>query len=100
MEANKIINSITEEAKGKLKPDLVKYGKNFRAISESAILDVLNPLLKEKGIYYEPRIAKYDLRYEKIYNSYDSNGNLLNNLVFIASRVLISANSVSDIGRE
>ena len=84
MEIHKIINSITEEAKSKLKPDLVKYGKNFRAISESAILDVLNPLLKEKGIYYEPYIKSYKLNTEKVYNSYDSNGNLLNNLVFIA----------------
>ena len=45
-----IINEISSEAKNKFKPDLKKYGKNFRAISESAVLEVLNPLLEKYKI--------------------------------------------------
>ena len=41
-------------ATGKLTPDLMKCenGNNFRAISEKAILDVLDPILEEQGIFY------------------------------------------------
>lgn len=41
-------------ATGKLTPDLMKCenGNNFRAISEKAILDVLDPILDEQGIFY------------------------------------------------
>ena len=34
------------------KPDLLKVGNNFRAISESAILDAINPVLYDKNIDY------------------------------------------------
>lgn len=98
MEDLNFVNFISRESRGKLKPDLVKYGKNFRAISESAILDVLNPLLEENSIFYEIKIKDYDLKTEKIYNSYDSNGNLLNNLVFIATvHVILRFNQLDPI---
>ena len=61
-----IINTISEEAKNKFKPDLKKYGKNFRAISESAVLEVLNPLFKEHNIAYEVIIQSKSLHIEKL----------------------------------
>ena len=79
-----IINEISEEAKNKFKPDLVKYGKNFRAISESAILEVLNPLFKTHGIAYQILIEKSELKTEKIACGRDSGGNLIEKLVFVA----------------
>lgn len=82
------INLISEQAKDKFKPDLKKYGKNFRAISESAVLDVLNPLLKEQQIAYEVIIKKSDLRIEKIKAGRDQAGNLIEKLVFIAEVVV------------
>jgi len=47
-----IVKTISEDKR--LKPDLMKCenGANFRAISESAILDAIGPVLNEKGIYY------------------------------------------------
>ena len=82
------INLISEEAKGHFKPDLKKYGKNFRAISESAVLDVLNPLLKKYQIAYEVIIKKSELRIEKINAGRDQAGNLIEKLVFVAEVVV------------
>ena len=82
------INLISEQAKGKFKPDLKKYGKNFRAISESAVLDVLNPLFKEQKIAYEVIIKKSDLRIEKVKAGRDQGGNLIEKLVFVAEVVV------------
>lgn len=82
------INSISEQAKGQFKPDLKKYGKNFRAISESAVLDVLNPLLKNNGLAYEIVIKKSDLHIQKINVGRDQSGNLIEKLVFIAEVVV------------
>lgn len=47
-----IVKTISEDKR--LKPDLMKCenGANFRAVSESAILDAISPILNEKGIYY------------------------------------------------
>lgn len=47
-----IVKTISEDKR--LKPDLMKCenGANFRAISESAILDAISPVLNEKGVYY------------------------------------------------
>ena len=78
------LNLITEKAKGQLKPDLKKYGKNFRAISESAVLEVLNPLFKEYNITYETIIEKSYLRIERINCARDQAGNLVQRLVFVA----------------
>ena len=79
-----IINEISEKAKGQLKPDLKKYGKNFRAISESAILETLNPLFKEYCIAYDIIIEEQRLHIEKINAGRDAAGNLIQKLVFIA----------------
>ena len=79
-----IINEISEKAKGQLKPDLKKYGKNFRAISESAILETLNPLFKEYCISYDIIIEEQKLHIEKINAGRDAAGNLIQKLVFIA----------------
>lgn len=79
------INKVCEQTKEKLKPDLIKYGKNYRAISESAILEVLNPLLKENRIAYMPVIKDYDLKIEKVKSGIDSSGFPVETLVFIAT---------------
>lgn len=82
------INKVSEEAKNQFKPDLKKYGKNFRAISESAVLETLNPLLSKYNIAYEVMITKTDLRVEKIKAGRDSEGNLIEKLVFIADAIV------------
>lgn len=82
------INKVSEEAKNQFKPDLKKYGKNFRAISESAVLETLNPLLNKYNIAYEVMIIKTDLRVEKIKAGRDSEGNLIEKLVFVADAIV------------
>ena len=86
-----IINEISEKAKGQLKPDLKKYGKNFRAISESAILETLNPLFKEYNIGYEVIIQEQKLVIEKVNAGRDTSGNLIQKLVFVAEAKVILA---------
>ena len=44
------------------KPDLMKVGKNFRCISESAILDVINPILIAYSIDYNIEVVEHDLK--------------------------------------
>lgn len=78
------INKISEESKNQFKPDLKKYGKNFRAISESAVLEVLNPLFNKYNIAYEVFIEKSELHIEKIRAGIDTGGNLIEKLIFIA----------------
>lgn len=85
MKREEIINAICEEAKGQLKPDLVKYGKNYRAISESSILETLNPLFKKHHIFYEVLTTKAELRTEKLNSGIDSSGCLIQTLTFIAT---------------
>lgn len=79
------INKISEEAKNQFKPDLKKYGRNFRAISESAVLEVLNPLFKKENITYDVIITDKELRLEKIKAGLDVAGNLIEKLVFVAN---------------
>lgn len=79
-----IINNISEEAKNQFKPDLKKYGKNFRAISESAVLEVLNPLFKKYNIGYQVIIKDKNLRIEKVKAGRDGAGNVIEKLVFVA----------------
>lgn len=52
MEFSKIIKKVNSDKR--LVPDLLKApkGNNFRAVSESAILDVINPILNEEGLFY------------------------------------------------
>lgn len=82
------INAISEDARGQLKPDLEKYGKNFRAISESAILDVLMPLLKKYKLIYIPKITNSKLTVEKIGTGSNAAGAPIQSLVFIAECVV------------
>ena len=44
------------------KPDLMKVGKNFRCISESAILDVINPILSNLSIDYNIQVLEHELK--------------------------------------
>lgn len=82
------INKISEESRNQFKPDLKKYGKNFRAISESAVLDVLNPLFIKYNIAYEVLIEKTNLRVEKVASGRDVNGNIIETLVFVADAIV------------
>ena len=84
MNLNQIINAISEEAKNKFKPDLKKYGKNFRAISDSALLEVLNPLFKKYDVAYEVVIQEQKLHIEHLKAGRDSSGNLIEKLLFVA----------------
>ena len=84
MNLNQIINTISEEAKNKFKPDLKKYGKNFRAISDSALLEVLNPLFKKHEVAYEVVIQEQKLHIEHLKAGRDSSGNLIEKLLFVA----------------
>ena len=82
------INKISEESRNQFKPDLKKYGKNFRAISESAVLDVLNPLFIKYNIAYEVLIEKTNLRVEKVASGRDISGNVIEKLVFVADAIV------------
>ena len=84
-----IINLISEEAKNKFRPDLKKYGKNFRAISDSALLEVLNPLFKKYDVAYEVIIQEQKLHIEHLKAGRDSAGNLIEKLLFVAEAKVI-----------
>ena len=64
MDFAEIIKQVSQDKR--LFPDLMKAenGNNFRAISESAILDVINPVLEENHFYYtiEVRDSHLDIR--------------------------------------
>ena len=65
-------NMIKEANEDKrLIPDLLKAenGNNFRAVSESAILDVLDPILKENRWFYTIKIKKSDLQIREAFGS-------------------------------
>lgn len=66
---NEIIKKVHESKK--LVPDLLKSenGNNFRAISESAILEVLTPILIESEWFYEVRVKKSDLQIREAFGS-------------------------------
>lgn len=85
MDICEIINNISKEAKGILKPDLIKYGKNYRAISESSILETLNPLFEKYKLFYEVHIIKQEVKIEKVNTGADALGNIVSQLVFVAS---------------
>lgn len=69
MEFTEIIKKVNSDKR--LIPDLMKSekGNNFRAISESAILDVIDPILKEGGWFYTVKIKKSDLQIREAYGS-------------------------------
>ena len=66
-------SSIIEEASKdkRLVPDLLKSenGNNFRAISESAILDVISPILEKNSIYYSVEVKESHLDIREAYGS-------------------------------
>ncbi len=65
----KLIKEIHES--GKLVPDLMRCenGNNFRAISEKAILNVLNPILDKHGIFYTVRVDDQHLEIKEAYGA-------------------------------
>lgn len=69
MEFTEIIEKISQDTR--LKPDLLKAknGNNFRAVSESAILDVIDPILREAGWYYTIEVKKSELQIREAYGS-------------------------------
>lgn len=69
MEFSEIIQKVNSDKR--LVPDLMKSekGNNFRAISESAILDVIDPVLKESHAYYTIEVKKSDLQIREAYGS-------------------------------
>ena len=64
-----IIKKVSEDAR--LKPDLTKAenGNNFRAVSESAILDVISPILNENYIYYTVEVKDSHLDIKEAFGS-------------------------------
>lgn len=64
-----LINSISQDKR--LKPDLMRAenGNNFRAISESAILDVIDPILRENDIFYTVFIKDPHLEIREAYGT-------------------------------
>ena len=74
MNFTEVIKKVNEDKR--LVPDLMKSekGNNFRAVSESAILDVIDPVLKDAGWYYTVEVKKSDLQ---IREAYGKNGKKL-----------------------
>lgn len=66
---NEVIKAVQSDKR--LVPDLLKAenGNNFRAVSESAILEVINPILIEHEWFYEVRVKKSDLQIREAYGS-------------------------------
>ena len=64
-----IIEKVSKDKR--LVPDLMKSenGNNFRAISESAILEVISPVLEENNIYYEVEVKESHLDIREAYGS-------------------------------
>ena len=69
MNFTEIIQKVNSDKR--LVPDLAKSekGNNFRAISEAAILDVIDPALKEAGWFYTVTVKKSDLQIREAYGS-------------------------------
>ena len=67
MEFTEIIQKVNTDKR--LIPDLMKSekGNNFRAVSESAILDVLEPIFEEAGLFYTIDVKKSDLQIREAY---------------------------------
>lgn len=63
----KLIESVSQDKR--LKPDLMLAGNgnNFRAISESAILDVIDPALRKNDVFYEVFVHDYKLEVKETY---------------------------------
>ena len=64
-----IIKQVSQDKR--LVPDLMKAenGNNFRAISESAILDVISPVLEENHFYYTVEVKDSHLEIREAFGS-------------------------------
>ena len=84
-----IIKEVHES--GKLVPDLMRCenGNNFRAISEKAILDVLDPILEKYNFFYTVEIK--DSRLE-IREAYGAKGKKLQFIATVTIRLIIGTN--------
>lgn len=69
MNFTEIIQKVNSDKR--LIPDLMKSekGNNFRAISESAILDVISPVLESEGIFYTIDVRDQHLDIREAYGS-------------------------------
>ena len=87
MNFNEIIEKVNSDKR--LKPDLMKAenGNNFRAISESAILDVVDPVLKEAGWYYTVELKNQQL---EIREAFGKTGKKLQFIATLALRVVFT----------
>ena len=67
MNFSDVIKEINSDKR--LKPDLLKSenGNNFRAVSESAILDVIEPVFQKYGLYYTTEIKESHLEIKEAY---------------------------------
>lgn len=86
MSFSDIIQKVNSDKR--LIPDLMKSenGNNFRAISESAILDVINPILEEEHIFYT--VAVKDLRLE-IKEAFTTKGKKLQFIATIVIKLIL-----------
>ena len=93
MEFSEIIKKVNSDKR--LVPDLMKYekGNNFRAVSEAAILEVINPVLNENGIFYTVEVKEQKL---EIKEAWGSKGKKLQ---FIAT-VVVKLNFYTDENEE
>lgn len=97
---NEVIKKISQDKR--LVPDLMKAenGNNFRAISESAILDVIDPILKEADVYYKVMVRDSHLDIKEAYGSKGKKlqfiATLIIELVFMtgAGEIICSTQSV------
>ena len=94
MKFSKIIEKVNSDKR--LVPDLTKSekGNNFRAISESALLDVIDPVFKDCDIFYKIEVKDSHL---DIREAYGSKGKKLQ---FIATLTLRICFYQSVIGEE
>ena len=69
MEFSEIIKKVNRDKR--LVPDLMKAenSNNFRAISESAILDVIDPVLSDAGIFYTVEVKEQHLDIKEAFGS-------------------------------
>lgn len=90
MKFTEIIEKVNSDKR--LIPDLLKTekGNNFRAVSESAILDVIDPVLKEAGWYYTVEVKKSDLQ---IREAFGSKGKKLQFIATVELRVVFESDS-------
>lgn len=93
MNFSEIIKKVSGDKR--LVPDLMKAenGNNFRAISESAILDVIDPVLSDAGIFYTVEVRDQHL---DIKEAFGSKGRKLQFIATVCVRLRFSYSCVDD----